>query len=91
MKQQNYREKDDVEVSELRRTALKQLDNIEKDLWTDDIDTAIECTVAMHLTLVKLSQLKSVKRVEDKFNQLYQVLNANGINAQIIFRHKKTD
>lgn len=91
MKKQNYRLQDISTAMESRKAVLHQLEQIEMNLWTDNVDEAIKRTADMHLSLVKLSQMQSVKRVEDKFNQLYQVLNANGINAQIVYRHKKAD
>lgn len=92
MKLENYRKQDIEESIETRREALHHLMEVEKHLWTDDIEEAIKRTVDMHLALVKLSRMQSVKCTEDKFNRLYKHLNAHGIHVQMIhFRQEKTD
>lgn len=92
MKQQNYRVRDIPESLELRRSILSSLYKVESNLWSDDLETASKQIVEMHLQLVKLSRLQSVKRLENKFDQLYKLSNAHGLRIDIIkFEHKKAD
>lgn len=88
MKQTNYRRDDIADALETKRMILHQLEKIEVNLWTDDIEAAIQRTADMHLALVKLTRMQSSKRVEN----ICSLLNAHNYGVQIInFKRKKAD
>ncbi|MEK5038822.1 hypothetical protein [Sporosarcina sp. FSL K6-3457] len=88
MKLENYKRDDISDVLEIKRMILHQLESIETNLWTDNVDEALKRTVDMHLSLVSLTRLQSSKRLEDAFRKA----GMNGIHVSLInFGHKKTD
>ncbi|WP_438312317.1 hypothetical protein [Sporosarcina sp. FA9] len=90
----HYKTENLPEAIEENKKVMHQLEHIEMNFWTSNVDEAIKRTVDLHLALVKLSRMQSAKRMENAFNALNDGLVASGIRIQMIqpsFRHKKTD
>ena len=88
MKLENYKRDDITDALEIKKLILHQLEQIEMNVWTDDIDTAIQRTVDMHLMFVNHTRMQSSKRIENICN----VLKMHNIGVQIInSKHKKAD
>lgn len=87
-----YRTEDIVEVMEMRREVLHQLEQVEMNIWTDNLPEASSRMLDMHNTIAKIHDLKMKKTHENAMNQLFKSLNANGIHVQMVnFKRKKTD
>lgn len=93
MRKVNYREEDFPIAIEEKKKVMHQIEHIEMNFWTDNIEEAMKRTADMYMSLANLNRMQSSKRMESKINQLYAVLNAQGIQIEIIpiFRRKKTD
>lgn len=83
-----YKHDDLSDEIEIKKMAIHQLEQIEMNIWTDNIDEAFKRTVDMHLLLVNLTRKQSAKRIENVVNQLK--LHNAGFHI-INFGHKKAD
>ncbi|BAQ11350.1 hypothetical protein OXB_2879 [Bacillus sp. OxB-1] len=92
MKLENYRKEDIEEVIELKKMAQHQINKVELHNWTDDIDKAINRTLALYQLFSKIRSLKNAQSDERKMEFLAAKLAMGGIQVQSIhFGHKKTD
>lgn len=92
MKLENYKRTDLEDALDMKRMALHQIEQIEKCIWTDDVDQAAVRAFNLYETMKKLGDMKQAKREEENFSFLLNKLMASGVHASIIhFEHKKTD
>ncbi|MHC8517034.1 hypothetical protein [Sporosarcina sp. ITBMC105] len=92
MREQDYKSEDIEEVIELKGMALKQLEAIERCIWTDNVNEATARITHLYQCMQRVRVMKNAKTDERNFSYLLAKLSAMGVNAHSIkFVHKKTD
>lgn len=92
MRLEDYKSEDIEEVLELKTMALQQIDEIERAIWTDNINQATARTAHLYEIMQKVRVMKNKKADEEKMKFLVAKLMCQGVNAQVVvFGHKKTD
>ncbi|GKV56009.1 hypothetical protein NCCP2222_19560 [Sporosarcina sp. NCCP-2222] len=92
MKLEDYKSEDIEEVLELKTMALQQISEIERAIWTDNVNEATARAAHLFGAMQKVRVLKNKKSDEEKMKFLVSKLMDQGVNAQVVvFGHKKTD
>lgn len=86
MKLENYRSKDIYEVIERKNLMVHQMDKLDANFWTDDIQKAKQNIVDLYKGICELERLQARKKLEDLVGE-FEVL---GVDVKIL-GIRKTD
>lgn len=86
MKLENYRAEDIYEVIERKNLIVHQMDKLDVNFWTDDIQKMKSSIVDLYVGICELEKLQTRKKSED----LVAFLNEAGFDVKIL-GIRKTD
>lgn len=84
MKLQDYKSEDIEAVIELKEAALHQIKQIEKAIWTDNVNEATARISQLYQTMQRVRVKKNAKQDERTMQFLASELQKKGIRIEII-------
>lgn len=90
MKIEDYKTEDISTVIELKKVALDQVEQIEKAIWTDDINEATARIARLYQVAQRLRVKKNAKKDEENLRFIEKKFRERGINISLV-RIKKAD
>lgn len=88
MKIEDYKAEDIPTVIELKKAALHQVEQIEKAIFTDDINEATARISQLYLTMQRVREKKNAKHDEGNMRFLMDELRKNGVTVSIVSMKK---
>lgn len=91
MKLEDYKPEDIEVVLEMKKAALNQIEEIEKAIWTDNINEATARIARLYQVAQRLRVKKNEKKDEENLRFVEQKFKERGINISLVRIKKPTE